>query len=259
VLVRHVSQVVSAYDSKAADYERHLEADRWMRRALWRHFAEIFRAGDHVLDIGCGTGIDTIHLASHGVRVTAVDISPGMVERLRAKLAQTSLESQVDVRIGDATEVIRQLTGRFDGLVSSFAALNTVDLRSLASEAARLLRPEGRLVAHLLSPGHRARGSLRRWWRMVRSSASHREIEVDAHGHVTLPEDELYRRFFATDFIHRRAYALGLLVGDDVGLRVPERVLDLAARFETRVSGTPALTSAGRFYVMDLERRRDGR
>jgi SAM-dependent methyltransferase len=39
----------------------------------------------HVLDAGCGTGDNAIFLASHGFRVTAVDIAPTAIETARAR------------------------------------------------------------------------------------------------------------------------------------------------------------------------------
>jgi SAM-dependent methyltransferase len=266
VLVPDASTIASAYDAAAAAYDERLQRVSWIRRALWRHFGQLFHAGDHVLDVGCGTGSDTVHLASRGVRVTAVDVSPEMVQRLRAKLPRASLEASVDVHMGDIAEVVRELSGPFDGIVSSFAALNTVDLPSFVPHAARALRPGGRLVAHLLSPGYspaRGRRGARSWWsRAARPDpALANGIEIDIHGrrltHLVLPADELYRRFFSSAFARRRAYALGLLVGSPMDERLPEWVLDWAAQLEARVSGSEPLTSAGRFYVLDLETRRD--
>src|SRR5262245_17901578 len=43
--------------------------------------------GLDVVDLGCGTGRHTLWLANAGARVTAVDFSPEMLRRARAKLA----------------------------------------------------------------------------------------------------------------------------------------------------------------------------
>ena len=44
-------------------------------------------AGDHVIDIGAGTGALTLQVAALGARVTAIDLAPTMVDRLTQRLA----------------------------------------------------------------------------------------------------------------------------------------------------------------------------
>jgi hypothetical protein len=165
----------------------------------------------------------------------------------------------VDVHVGEVVDVLRRLSGPFDGIISSFAAMNTFDLPSFVPQAARLLRPGDRLIAHLLSPAHATDGLARRAWRMVRPEQPARTMDVEIGGqritHWMLPEDELYRRFFAAEFARRRAYALGLVVGRRAEVLLPDAILDTLARFEAQVAIRGPWVSAGRFYVLDLERR----
>lgn len=58
-------------------------------------------AGDSVLDVGCGTGRHAIELARRGYRVTAVDISAGMLEQARKDAQAAGVE--VRWRQDDAT------------------------------------------------------------------------------------------------------------------------------------------------------------
>ena len=48
-----------------------------------------------VLDVGAGTGFLSLLLASQGYQVTAADLSPGMLERLRAKATVRGLSIEV--------------------------------------------------------------------------------------------------------------------------------------------------------------------
>src|ERR1700722_8166096 len=73
-----------AFDSVAADYDGprgNNELIQRMRAEMWRWLDTVFKAGDSVVDLGCGTGLDAVHLASLGYRVTATDWSPQMVQR----------------------------------------------------------------------------------------------------------------------------------------------------------------------------------
>ena len=249
-----------AYDAVAADYDRHLEPAAWIRRALWRHFDRVFGPGDRILDVGCGTGSDTIHLARNHMRVTAIDASAEMLARLRAKLARESprLQADVDVQRGNVDEVAPALVGPFDGIISSFAALNTVDLSAFALHAARLLRPRGRFVCHMLSTGHGQSA----WARLLgrrpaRDAPGARTVVVGGEPltHLDVAPDEIYRRFFRTDFDARGGYALGLFVSGAMEARLPASLLDIVGRFEPVIGAVPALASRGRFFVLDLERR----
>src|SRR5690349_21634082 len=61
-----------------------------------------FQAGQRVLDMGCGVGTTAVEIARHfGVRVTAADISPLMVDRARVNVRQSELGTQVGVEQTD--------------------------------------------------------------------------------------------------------------------------------------------------------------
>src|SRR5438105_8323601 len=113
-----------------------------MRRALHAHYRRVFRPGDRVLDVGCGTGIDAQFLTDLRIEVAGVDSSAAMIAQLRSRAP--SVEAHV-LDIADLSSLGPQ---QFDGLISAFAALNTIDLSRFAEDAARLVRPGGRLVLH---------------------------------------------------------------------------------------------------------------
>jgi ubiquinone/menaquinone biosynthesis C-methylase UbiE len=129
------------------------QAGRLRRKTI--EFARI-APGEHVLDVGCGTGALTLlakkHTGSTG-QVCGLDAAPEMIEVARHKAARQ--QADVDFRVG----VIEQLPypdGSFDAVLSSLMMHHLpADLKPLAlAEIRRVLRrpdavsgkPNGRLV-----------------------------------------------------------------------------------------------------------------
>ena len=134
------------FDALAADYDRawtNSGPGRLQRDAVWRHIDPLFRPGDEVLDLGCGTGEDARHWMALGVNVRAMDASPGMVRVARGR--------GVNAQVG-RIEDIGHVSGSFDGVLSNFGALNCVeDISMLRDPLARLVRPGGHLAICLMS------------------------------------------------------------------------------------------------------------
>jgi ubiquinone/menaquinone biosynthesis C-methylase UbiE len=142
------ASLVSPSDHAAAYFDRlaprydalwtNSPAGRLQREAVWRRVDPLIRRGDRVLDIGCGTGEDALHLASLGAQVLALDVSPEMVRVARGK--------GVNARVLPI-EGIHALAVAFDLVLSNFGGLNCVgDLSAIGQTLARLVRPEGHLA-----------------------------------------------------------------------------------------------------------------
>ena len=132
----------AVFDSVAARYDEQwtrTPIGRAQRNLVWRNLEPLFRPGNRILDVGCGTGVDASHFAARGVAVHAIDPSPAMVQLAQERGGFTS-----EV-IG--AEDLTRIDGLFDGAISNFGALNCVsDLPAVARELARLMRP-GSVVA----------------------------------------------------------------------------------------------------------------
>jgi SAM-dependent methyltransferase len=138
--------IVSPFEPIAARYAA-LWSDtprgRAQREQVWREIDRLFSPGDRVLDLGCGTGDDAVHLRSRGVNVLGIDSAPGMIEIARSR--------GVDAR-QMAVEELASLKGSFDGAISNFGALNCVtDLGAVSESLAGLVRPRGKLALCVLS------------------------------------------------------------------------------------------------------------
>ncbi|HET6320253.1 MAG TPA: methyltransferase domain-containing protein [Chloroflexota bacterium] len=135
-------RVAERYD---ADFTS-TQLGRLLRRRVWRHLQ--FEQGQHVLELGCGTGEDALWLASRGVRVLATDVSEGMLAQARLKAGANPL---VEFERQDANSL--SVSGTFDGAVADFGVLNCVaDLRHFGEQLAAVLRPGARTVAVVMPP-----------------------------------------------------------------------------------------------------------
>jgi SAM-dependent methyltransferase len=93
-----------------------------------------------VLDMGAGTGFLSLLLAAQGYRVTAVDISAGMLARLKDKAGRQGLD--IDIVEADA---LNPPAGPFDAVVERHLVWTLPD-PAAALAAWHAVAPEGRLI-----------------------------------------------------------------------------------------------------------------
>lgn len=98
-----------------------------------------------VLDLGCGSGAQTLHLASliEG-SILAIDSHPPLVERFHAQLEDRGLSDRVEARVADMSAL--DLPSESFDLVWSEGALYNLGLESALPMCASLLRPGGYLA-----------------------------------------------------------------------------------------------------------------
>jgi SAM-dependent methyltransferase len=108
--------------------------------------------GDHVLDLGTGTGALPLRLASvvgNDGRIVGSDISSDMLRIARRRADEMQLTS-LDFEQGRA-ENIPANDSSFDVVLASLSLMYVIDRRAAAREIARVLRPGGRFVAAVWS------------------------------------------------------------------------------------------------------------
>jgi SAM-dependent methyltransferase len=103
------------------------------------------RAGEHILDLGCGDGQLTERLAESGAIVLGVDADPRMVEAAKSR----GIEAHTAM-----AESLPFFDGSFDAVFSN-AALHWVrDQDAMMTEVRRVLKPGGRFVAEMGGHGN---------------------------------------------------------------------------------------------------------
>ena len=105
--------------------------------------ARVPLAAAALADVGCGGGLLAEALARHGARVTAVDLSPAMIEVAQLHAAGSGLA--IDYRLEAASALAARAAGEFAVVCCMELAEHVPDPQALVATLARLLRPGGSL------------------------------------------------------------------------------------------------------------------
>jgi ubiquinone/menaquinone biosynthesis C-methylase UbiE len=100
-------------------------------------------AGLDVLDLGCGIAYFSAWLARRGARVVGLDVTPAQLETARRMQAEFGLGFPL---VEASAEAVPLPDGSFDVVLSEYGASIWCDPSAWIPEAARLLRPGGRLI-----------------------------------------------------------------------------------------------------------------
>jgi arsenite methyltransferase len=134
---REVARLETVYASPA------IAAQRARTRA-----ALAARPGERGLDVGCGPAFlacELGHEVGPAGRVVGLDQSPEGLEAARARIAREGLVDRVEVREGDAARLDFPAAS-FDFVTAVQVYLYVSDVEGALAEAARVLRPGGRLA-----------------------------------------------------------------------------------------------------------------
>jgi ubiquinone/menaquinone biosynthesis C-methylase UbiE len=110
-----------------------------------------FGRGKDVLEVGCGTGLVLTRIAAFASTAQGIDLSPGMLEKARAR--------GLSVREGSAT-ALPFADNSFDVTCSFKVLAHIPDIDQALSEMARVTKPGGVILAEFYNP-YSFRGLLR--------------------------------------------------------------------------------------------------
>jgi SAM-dependent methyltransferase len=140
-----------AFDDLAGTYDATFTdttVGRALREIVWSRLEQVFRPSQRILELGCGTGEDAVHLASRGVRVVATDPSSQMIQVARRKALIGNCQERIDFHCLAMEDIGSFADGDvFEGVLSNFGAVNCVqNLQALVADVAERLIPGAPLL-----------------------------------------------------------------------------------------------------------------
>ncbi|HET7809232.1 MAG TPA: class I SAM-dependent methyltransferase [Steroidobacteraceae bacterium] len=253
-----------AFDHIAEGYDAEFTTSalgRVLRAMVWQRYAACFVPGSSLLELGCGTGEDAMHLARAGHRVLATDVSPRMIDCARRKAEASGVADRIRFQVASMDSLSAVLGGEvFDGVYSNFGAVNCVpDLAALARSLAPRLKPHAALVWVIMGrfvPWEMAwylvRGDARRAFRRLRRAGSEwRGLTIH------YPTPARCARLLEPHFIFSGARPLGLLLPPSYAARWLERAPRMRAwlsRLERSTFERARGAALGDHYVLEARR-----
>lgn len=139
--------IQNAYNDWSESYDTDENLTRDLDQKVTRaaladvHFASI-------LEIGCGTGKNTVFLSQIGTRVDALDFSEGMIEKAKEKVKADN----VRFSLADLTQTWPCEDNAYDLVVCNLVLEHIEHLSFIFSEAFRVLEEEGNFLINELHP-----------------------------------------------------------------------------------------------------------
>ena len=151
VAIGHHHQMAPEFQARYSDLERSRFASAFTygRAKVDRMVDDVFRSlpkGSRILDVGCGTGEHLKRAMTHGLDATGVEPASGMTEFARRNVPEAELVEGVATKLPFAD-------GQFDAviLIEVLRYLHPSEVDQALSEARRVLRPGGKILATLVN------------------------------------------------------------------------------------------------------------
>ena len=150
----HLDDVARAYDSWSASYDDDRNLTRDLDAYVLRQ-APLGVDGADVLELGCGTGKNTVWLVARARSVVALDFSGGMLARARERIGAAPHVRLVQQDVRNPWPIPDESV---DAVIGNLVLEHVADLAPVYAEAARVLRRGGRLWLCELHPERQRRG-----------------------------------------------------------------------------------------------------
>ena len=136
------------FNEWANEYDRML-GDQKRHREMLELAVQMSRAkdGEHVLDIGCGTGLLSLKfLQAANCMVTCIDLAEDMLKICKNRIEELNLASRVTIKHGDIADLEFE-DSAFDIVASTVTLHHLKDKQPTINKIYRILKPKA-LASH---------------------------------------------------------------------------------------------------------------
>jgi SAM-dependent methyltransferase len=150
----NVSDIQDYYNREVDQEQTRLERHLLEYELTWRYLERYLPPSGSILEIGAATGKYTVALARRGYALTAVDLSPVLLERCQQNLRQAGLEGQVTLVLADARDLSALAGADFDAVLLMGPLYHLVletDRHTALLQATRRLQKGGVLFSSFIS------------------------------------------------------------------------------------------------------------
>jgi SAM-dependent methyltransferase len=262
---RSGSDAASPFDGLAEHYDTSFSDSllgRTLRAAVWRRVQPHLGRARSALDLGCGTGIDTVALATAGLDVMAVDASEEMVRMAKHRCTRHEVVAQIESCDLMSLDTLEECNGPFDLVLSNFGPLNCVnDLGDAMRQIAVRLAPDGILIATIM-------GRFVPWEWLWMTASGHPGKGFRRLRRGGVPWRSMTVRYYSPSAIRAAAESAGLRIRRLVALgallpiseaggwinRKP-RLLQVLDRIERRLEAVPPLGWLADHILVEVQHR----
>ncbi|MFN8166312.1 MAG: methyltransferase domain-containing protein [Bacteroidia bacterium] len=259
--------VARAFSNQSSSFDSIEEKNailKYMRKRIHACADSFVSAGNYMLELNCGTGIDALHFAKRNVKVLATDVADGMIAETKRKVKHENLEDKIEVKQCSFTEISSLPETGFDFVFSDFGGLNCIpDLSPVVKSVSEKLKPGGRVMFVIMPPVcpweivRFVKGDFKTAFRRFKrhGAKSHVEGEHFLSWYFT-PND--LKKYFGPDFTMIHLEGLGSLVPPPYSEKFPRkfpRLFELLCKWE---SGMKMITPFNRWcdhFIIVLKKK----
>lgn len=146
---------IAAYYGSDADREHgRLERHQLEHELTWRYLDHYLPSRGSILEVGAATGRYTLELAQKGYSITAVDLSPNLLEVNRENITGAGLDKQVRFVVADARDLSQVNIIDFEAVLLMgplYHLIEEADRKMALTEAYNRLREGGILISAFIT------------------------------------------------------------------------------------------------------------